>query len=66
MIFILSGLINVLGVRILRNYQKNLVVNLDSIVLRLKVIKFQFNSLILEIYSLVLELSRNYKLVLGA
>jgi hypothetical protein len=53
MILRLIGLIDMLGVRILR---KTLAGNLDSMVLRLKITRFLFGPLILVTYSLVFEL----------
>jgi hypothetical protein len=53
MILRLIGLIEMLGVRILR---KTLAGNLDSMVLRLKITRFLFGPLILVTYSLVFEL----------
>jgi hypothetical protein len=53
MILRLIGLIDMLGVRILR---KTLAGNLDSMVSRLKMTRFLFGPLILVIYSLVFEL----------
>jgi hypothetical protein len=44
-------ILRLISLRILRNYEKTLPENLDSMVLRLKMIKFQFGSSILEIYS---------------
>jgi hypothetical protein len=61
MILRLIGLIDMLGVRILR---KTLAGNLDSMVLRLKITRFLFGPLILVTYSLVFELWKNCKLVL--
>jgi hypothetical protein len=56
MILRLIGLIDVLDVRILINCEKTLSKNLDSKILRLKMMRFHFGPSILEIYNLVLEL----------